>query len=145
MPIQLTLQGEGLTVDAPVGEGATSVVWRCWRTRDGLPAALKLARRVGDERLLAEEAERLMWAQSEGLPSLLGAGKVRGPLAELGIASSGGALLLGWVEGRALHRATTERREAGGGWSEIEVLEESLSEWQPHSPICISAVSPMVM
>jgi transcriptional regulator with GAF, ATPase, and Fis domain/tetratricopeptide (TPR) repeat protein len=126
MPIQLTLQGEGLIVEAPVGAGATSVVWRCQRTRDGMRGALKLARRAADERLLAEEAERLVWAQSEGLPVLLGAGKIRGSLSELGGVGSGGALLLGWVEGQPLHLATAERRSAGRAWSDNEVLEIAL-------------------
>ena len=109
MPIQLTVQGQRLIAEALVGAGATSIVWRCLRESDGRTCALKVAKRTDCLPLLAEEAERLLWAQSEALPELLGAGRLQGAVSELSVADDSGALLLSWVEGQTLSRYVEAR------------------------------------
>lgn len=102
MPIQLTISGHTIEVDQVVGSGATSVVWRCRRADSGALCALKVARRLADTSILAEEAERLIWGMSPSLPRLLGLGRI--PPAVLGEAFTEAApcLLLEWIEGATL-------------------------------------------
>jgi serine/threonine-protein kinase PknK len=80
--IQLALGGAQLRLLAPVGEGASSQVWRgLLQESDNATAAQQVAIKVGrtnaDVALLAAEAERLLWSSSFGSAHLLAAGKVR--------------------------------------------------------------------
>jgi transcriptional regulator with GAF, ATPase, and Fis domain/tetratricopeptide (TPR) repeat protein len=70
---------------------------------------LKVAKRAEFEPFLADEAERLLWAQSEGLPELLGAGRVQGDVRALSVSEDAAALVLSWISGQSLSKyAETE-------------------------------------
>lgn len=101
MAIQLTGTGHRVEVEGLVGSGATSLVFRC-RLEDGRRCALKVGRRAADRVILAQEAERWLWAASHYLPELHGAGLLPGaPLGEE-VVENAACLLLGWVQGVTL-------------------------------------------
>lgn len=101
MAIQLTGSGHRVEVEELVGSGATSLVFRC-RLDDGRRCALKVGKRATDRAIVAQEAERWLWAASHCLPELYGAGLLPGsPLGE-GIIENAACLLLGWVNGVTL-------------------------------------------
>ncbi len=104
MPIELTVSEQRLEVEAAVGRGATSVVWRCRRLDSSALGALKVARRAGDQLILADEADRLLWGMSPTLPRLLGVGRVPGLLLGDEVVRDAPCLLLDWVEGITLRR-----------------------------------------
>jgi serine/threonine-protein kinase PknK len=102
MSSQLTISGQRLEVEQAVGRGATSVVWRCRRLDHGDLCALKVARRAGDQMILADEAERLLWGVSPSLPRLLGLGRIPGSRLGDEVIEDAPCLLLDWLEGTTL-------------------------------------------
>lgn len=119
MAIELTVSGQRLEVEREVGRGATSVVWKCRRRDSAAPLALKVARHSGDQSILADEAERLLWGMSPTLPRLLGVGRIPGALLGDAVVRDAPCLLLDWVDGITLRHfvaasATIDERTALG-------------------------------
>lgn len=106
MPIQLTLSGRQVELEALVGRGATSTVWRCRGQSAGRQEdcvfALKVGRTPATRVILAEEAERLLWGNSPTLPRLFSAGVLAGSVLGDEIPQDAPFLLLEWVSGTTL-------------------------------------------
>jgi len=104
MAIKLTVGQQRLEVERVIGRGATSVVWRCRSCDSAQRFALKVARRAGDQLILAEEAERLVWGMSPTLPRLHGVARIPGALLGLEVVRDAPCLLLDWIDGTTLRQ-----------------------------------------
>lgn len=85
----------------PVGEGASSTVWQARDASSGSLVALKIARKPGYSRVLAEEAARLLAVDSSALTEVRDAGLLESPLStpEGTIEAGTPYVALEWIEG----------------------------------------------
>lgn len=104
-PPKLALHLGGVLLEAEIGRGATSIVYRARPALGGGALALKVGRGPEERLRLAEEAERLALVDTPEIPRVLDAGVLEAAVGDL---RGRPYLALEWIEGSPLSLAAAD-------------------------------------
>lgn len=129
VPSRLTVGGRELALVRSIGRGASSVVWLAEDPVSGARAAIKVARDPAERGRLAREAERLLFAESRALASLLDVGMLPADIGpNLGLADRAPYVALEWVDGTPLPLGLDEQQRGPLALSVARDLGEALED-----------------